>query len=215
MLRLAQHRAASNLEGLLARPAEGGLTDQALCWRALELTVCGNQVEARRLARTLLKQSPIIAVQNVARFATAITLSQSHATGAEDALRETARECVRVGDVLTVVCAYRAWPDMLPHLLADEIVGSAIAELLLTFDRRLASSVGLERSEPRERQETGSEALSRRESEVLGLLTEGLTNREIAERLFIAESTAKLHVRRICAKLGVRSRTEAALRAIH
>jgi DNA-binding NarL/FixJ family response regulator len=56
--------------------------------------------------------------------------------------------------------------------------------------------------------------LSPRERDVLKLLTEGLTNREIAARLFISEATAKLHVRRICGKLGVRNRTEAALQAV-
>jgi DNA-binding NarL/FixJ family response regulator len=45
------------------------------------------------------------------------------------------------------------------------------------------------------------------------LIAEGLTNRSIAERLFISEATVKVHVQRIFEKLGVRSRTEAALRA--
>ena len=42
------------------------------------------------------------------------------------------------------------------------------------------------------------------------LLAEGATNREIAAQLFMAEKTASVHVSRILAKLGVRSRTEAA-----
>ena len=55
-------------------------------------------------------------------------------------------------------------------------------------------------------------ALTNRELEVLELLQEGLSNREIAEKLFISESTAKLHVRHILGKLGVRTRTAAALK---
>jgi DNA-binding CsgD family transcriptional regulator len=51
--------------------------------------------------------------------------------------------------------------------------------------------------------------LSPRESEVLLVLAEGRTNREIAERLFISERTVAVHVRRILAKLGVAGRVEA------
>jgi DNA-binding NarL/FixJ family response regulator len=52
--------------------------------------------------------------------------------------------------------------------------------------------------------------LSRRETEVLGLLADGLSNREIAARLFISPKTAEHHVSRVYAKLSVRSRAEAA-----
>lgn len=52
--------------------------------------------------------------------------------------------------------------------------------------------------------------LTPRERQVLAALAEGATNREIAAQLFMAEKTASVHVSRILAKLGVRSRTEAA-----
>ena len=55
-----------------------------------------------------------------------------------------------------------------------------------------------------------SPALSHREKETLALLARGLTNREIADRLFLAESTVKTHVGSIFGKLGVNSRSEAA-----
>jgi DNA-binding NarL/FixJ family response regulator len=57
------------------------------------------------------------------------------------------------------------------------------------------------------------EPLSDREIEVLRLVTVGLSNREIAQRLFISAGTAKTHIHHLCGKLGVRNRTEAAIRA--
>jgi DNA-binding NarL/FixJ family response regulator len=55
--------------------------------------------------------------------------------------------------------------------------------------------------------------LSDRELEVLRLLADGSSNREIAASLFLAEGTVKNHVTNVLAKLGARDRTQAALRA--
>jgi DNA-binding NarL/FixJ family response regulator len=52
--------------------------------------------------------------------------------------------------------------------------------------------------------------LTPRERQVLALVARGSTNRQIGERLFMAEKTASVHVSRILAKLDVRSRTQAA-----
>lgn len=52
--------------------------------------------------------------------------------------------------------------------------------------------------------------LTRREREVLALVSIGRTNRQIAAELFISESTAGVHVSNILGKLGVATRTEAA-----
>ena len=57
------------------------------------------------------------------------------------------------------------------------------------------------------------ETLSDREIEVLRLIAEGLTNREIADRLFISLTTVKTHTSNIYSKLGVNSRTQALVRA--
>ena len=72
--------------------------------------------------------------------------------------------------------------------------------LLRRLERRAASVPGNE--------------LSGRELEVAALLADGLTNAQIAERLFIARKTAAVHVSNILAKLGMRSRTEIAAWAI-
>lgn len=55
--------------------------------------------------------------------------------------------------------------------------------------------------------------LTEREREVVGLLAHGLTNREIGNRMFVSESTAKFHVHNVMRKLGVRRRAEVAYAA--
>jgi DNA-binding NarL/FixJ family response regulator len=56
--------------------------------------------------------------------------------------------------------------------------------------------------------------LTRREREVLPLLVQGFTNRQIADALFISENTAGVHVSNILGKLGASTRTEAATIAV-
>jgi len=60
---------------------------------------------------------------------------------------------------------------------------------------------------------TTGKTLTQREVEVLYLITEGMTNREIAENLFISETTVKSHITSVFRKLNVRSRTQAAAQA--
>lgn len=57
-----------------------------------------------------------------------------------------------------------------------------------------------------------AEPLSEREQAILKLVATGLTNREIAERLYLAEGTVKNYVTSLLGKIGVRDRTQAALR---
>lgn len=54
--------------------------------------------------------------------------------------------------------------------------------------------------------------LSSREAEIMSLIADGQSNREIAARLVLAEKTVKNHVNRIYAKLGANSRTAAIVR---
>ena len=58
------------------------------------------------------------------------------------------------------------------------------------------------------------EVLTPREAELLSLLTEGLSNRELGQRLFISEATVKTHLAHIYAKLGVETRAAAIATAI-
>jgi DNA-binding NarL/FixJ family response regulator len=58
------------------------------------------------------------------------------------------------------------------------------------------------------------EVLTERENEVLSLLAQGLSNKDIARRLQVVEDTVKTHVRHILTKLGAQSRTQAVLSAM-
>ncbi len=64
------------------------------------------------------------------------------------------------------------------------------------------------------RRDAGLDQLTARELEVLALLGQGLTNRDLAERLFVAEKTVKTHVSSILGKLHLSDRTQAALFAV-
>ena len=56
--------------------------------------------------------------------------------------------------------------------------------------------------------------MSAREAEVLGLVAEGLTDQEVAQRLYLSPRTVGQHLRSVYRKLGVRSRTAATREAI-
>ncbi|MFE1299262.1 response regulator [Streptomyces sp. NPDC058731] len=57
--------------------------------------------------------------------------------------------------------------------------------------------------------------LSPRERDILALIGDGLTNREIGKRLYLSEKTVKNHISRLLAKLGVKRRVQAAVLATH
>jgi DNA-binding NarL/FixJ family response regulator len=65
---------------------------------------------------------------------------------------------------------------------------------------------------PKTRSLADLDSLSQREREILTLLAEGLSNKHIAQRLIIAETTVKWYVKQIFLKLGVHNRTQAVAR---
>jgi DNA-binding NarL/FixJ family response regulator len=106
-----------------------------------------------------------------------------------------------------VVIAARVVPDLGAFIIErTEWRGWLQRLLTASGDHAIASRLGLRTP----RAGTRTAELSPRESEVHDLLAQGLTNEEIAKLLYISLSTTKVHVKHIYAKLGVRSRLEAA-----
>jgi DNA-binding CsgD family transcriptional regulator len=114
------------------------------------------------------------------------------------------------------VWAYRAFPELLDLAASETELALMIQPvLLLARDERLAMRHGIEMKTPRDPWPTPDERLTRREREVLRLVADGLSNKEVAGKLFISETTVKLHLRHVYEKLGVRNRIEAALHAVY
>jgi LuxR family maltose regulon positive regulatory protein len=100
---------------------------------------------------------------------------------------------------------------LLYEALSREIAPNYVRRLLAAFP-----SAEPEQREPSKSQAPETELiepLSERELEVLQLIAEGLTNREIASRLFLSLNTVKAHTRNVYGKLDVHNRTQAVVRA--
>ncbi len=96
---------------------------------------------------------------------------------------------------------------------SSESIAAALrsaAEGLAVFDPAFVPPLAASRTLPSDRL---AEELTPREREVMQLLAQGLSNKEIARQLGISEHTVKFHVNSILGKLNVQSRTEAVVRA--
>ncbi len=98
---------------------------------------------------------------------------------------------------------------LLRHARGRSAVPWYVATLLSAFGEQNVSDLPL----PAARPSALLEPLTEREREVLRLLLEGASNREIAHRLVLSVNTVKRHVYNICGKLGVQNRSQAIIRA--
>ncbi|MFF8573201.1 response regulator [Streptomyces sp. NPDC015408] len=94
---------------------------------------------------------------------------------------------------------------------AVRVVASGDALLAPGITRRLIAEFSRLDDRPRAPLKARVGELTERETEVLALIAQGLSNAEIAQRLVVAEQTVKTHVGRILVKLGLRDRTQAAV----
>jgi DNA-binding NarL/FixJ family response regulator len=177
-----------------------------LATRALALAVLDRGAEALSAAREAEHLSTAVEVRTLASAVCAMV-------GAGENDVAPARQLLQLASSLgtwdPVVAAARSSSALAGVLASIEEFRTQLADVYsASNDLALARRAGL-----RTRSSRAPRALlSPRELEVLGLLARGFRNRDIARALVISESTAKVHVRHILEKLGVRTRTEAASR---
>jgi DNA-binding NarL/FixJ family response regulator len=105
--------------------------------------------------------------------------------------------------------------DVTAERLFDAVRVIAAGEALLapSVTRRLISEFALMRPRADMHSAAVLAALTPRETQVLRLVAEGLSNQEISARLVVTEETVKTHVSRVLSKLGLRDRTQAVVTA--
>jgi len=104
------------------------------------------------------------------------------------------------------------------RLVADsnlELVDRAeLADAVVTLPSAFARQNGLRRDRPARDYDAPVESLTAREHDVLALVADGLSNRDIAATLAISDHTVKFHLASIFGKLGASTRTEAVQRGL-
>jgi LuxR family transcriptional regulator, maltose regulon positive regulatory protein len=171
--------------------------------RALALACCEQGTDALAVAKQAEHETSLVEVR-VLIAATRAVVSYQKSSQPPVELCDLA---ARLGVWDPVVCAVRSCPGLAGALASDpRSRGHLEALYTKSNDLALARRAGFRTRATR----PAADLLSPREFEVLGLITRGLRNREIAKALYISESTTKVHVRHVLEKLGVRTRAEAA-----
>lgn len=178
------------------RGVTSGLSAEFGATRALALACA----DATPRAEDLIRELPDLSFLPDAAALVLATQAVISARREDDAaVLDHLNEIADLGAVDALVIAQRASPE-----LAAAVDQSEAQPELLALLKTAAPDGGLRGP---------LETLTPRQHDVLSLLRLGLTNKEIASRLVIEEVTAKVHVRHILRKLGLRSRTEAAILA--
>jgi len=175
-------------------------------YRALASALRGDVLAAERSIRASESLVRHLDSRAVIWFAEAIIgLASSDPT---EAALKGFRLAVAKGHADSVVIACRARPELAAHVASDLDCKEALRDILIrSSDEAVARFAGIHIPRTQRR----AEPLSPRELEVYELLAQGRTNPQIAQALYISDSTAKVHVKHILEKLGVRTRVEAAL----
>jgi DNA-binding NarL/FixJ family response regulator len=185
------------------------LRAEVLTSRGLALASAGRVEDAMRLADEARGVSRALEPAVLLAAIDAVCSLKSRRDDVRERIAALESTAFTSGAVDLLVAAYRSTPELLGALLRTSAQPDRLRRLLQqAHDEDLAAALGhsVSAGDPRER-------LTRREREVYDLLCDGLRNAQIAEALFISESTVKLHVHHIYDKLGTRSRTALAVQA--
>jgi len=206
--------ALSATTGSLLRVSSKGQNSEFLASRALAFARIGELDRAEELLREASGLSKELEAVSLCRWVQALLEIQRGNSDVETIAVDAFEQTLSAGTFDLFVFAYRLDPRVLSIVAARSSSQEILSELLTrAHDRSLARQAGLSLL-PAQPEATCAETLTVREQDVYELLREGRSNKEIAQALFVSEVTVKTHVRNILRKLGVRTRTEAAVLAL-
>ena len=221
-----RERARDMLEGglVLSRQAE---YREGIAWALDQLGVLAWREGAYETAAGLFRESLALHRDLGDRWRTASLLEESAGVaaslgsferaailfGGAEALRETISDPVPPRERADRERAVEATRESLE---GNSFRAAIEAGRTTSLERLYEYALAEEESSPGSRADTGNQpkGLSAREAEVLGLVAEGFTDPEVAEKLYLSPRTVGQHLRSVYRKLGVRSRTAATRAAI-
>ncbi|HEU4450746.1 MAG TPA: LuxR C-terminal-related transcriptional regulator [Gaiellaceae bacterium] len=181
-----------------------------LATRSIILAALGRVDEAQETAQDARSHCTNIETHHGSMLGESIAAVALRPTNdAKNRLTESIIACGQADYIDGVVFAYRLYPHLL-QMVRDDAGALNVLKSALTYAGDFAIARSAQIAVKLDRPESLS-ALSPRELEVLALLSQGMSNEEIARALYIARSTAKVHVRNILRKLGVRNRLQAVI----
>lgn len=187
-----------------------GMRGEVWASRGLALASIGRLSDARRFAEMSKSTTRALESTFLSRCIDAVVALKAYESTLATQVRSLVPAAWESGAVDCLVTAYRGSPDLLQALLREpetvETVGYIVGR---GADQGLAAAMGVDLATALD----PVSSLSARERDVYDLLCEGLSNREIAKRLFISVETVKVHARHVYDKVEVRSRTALALQA--